>query len=1375
MRKILFSAILAMASVVWAVAANVTVEMNAVSTTMSVVDNVTGSPVAVGTPSGTVYNFMVTPGTYALTAYGTDGTTVNGRMYFEVDTADISLQVITVTAYASNSGWVYGTDYTINSRVITRDGDLVNVEVGNSVTAGRATVLALHGASYFLDLVPTAARLNEGYTTGHTYGTLTGNVNASKAIPLATVFTVDAPVNSTVFVGYKSAHYIAFHEIQADSVIGNRHYFTLGVNTQYNYRVSRPGSLTQAGIFNSSVGTIVVTEADFAVHNPQWIDRDVTSNGGGNVADLFLNINAREHLRLAPGQVYDLLPLRNWQAVNNTGDNYFVEPDYHYYVTDIKGNASSSVVTVSDDGTLLAVGNGTAIVTVTYDALHVTGANSDLYWSALWPENTGVFVVTVGGPQTEINLGMTIHESNTVDNKMSVADYDADFDVFYFPDTLNGCHYYTFHPTNVAQVEVAYPSIGANRATYSGFSTNGVTFDAGTGNYTVRVVEGRQIVKLTNASGASEYQVLVGKPVHIDVIAAGRSQATVFYPGDQITVQLSGLFHPANKLAGIHNFGAVTNYFHNGTRLKSSSGQYNYCSNAKAQAITINLPESLVVNPGDVYVLDSAFISVSGYGDPIGNHRNTSKKTGRGANFTALMRNANFGYLPVITLPLGERPSKDLTFAITPADAVLTLTNNGQTLTPDTNGVFNLFPGDFAYSVTKQGWHTVNGVVALTEESDPLTTMTVVMTEIDAEDTGWDGVTTNLAPELKDGWYIIRSGYHMAWFAAQVNAGSNTIKGQLANDISLSNFAWTPVGGSTAAKAFKGQFDGKGFIVRGLAINATTTYQALFGYVQNATLKNLTVEGVVNSTANYAAGIAAYLNASTMTDCYNRVIVNGAGYLAGLTAYATGATTINRCANLAAITGTANYVGGITTNAANANVKITNCYNIAPVTGVDYVAGISANVQNNSATINHVYNIGQISGTGAHVGAIRGNATNGNIAHIYANMAYDVDATATVPTLILADEDFAEGRVANLLGVPFGQKIGIETYPVISEDAVYRLTVAQDADTAVSFTNATVLPDTVWIKNIYGAYFNATGDKVLEVVSDTAVTLMIDVRVLAGAATFEERTLRPNTAWQGDPGFEDEDNYWTSGDYIFSTYQDNWGSSGIYFYDITMANLMASTFDYMNPYYDQYSAAGGAAEGENYAIWYYNWYGPANVTLLAPQEISGMAVTNNAWVVYDILNGDGMSDDGGLPFGRGDWLKLTVTGYDDEEDIVGHVDFYLADFRDTVTCDWTYAQNWQWLDLSSLGEVSAIGFTLTGSKHNTYGMTTPAYFCFDNLGGQPADCRLGELTHVNGNTPTGFDTVNADALEPVKRVENGILYIVLPNGRRFNAQGQVVK
>ena len=57
--------------------------------------------------------------------------------------------------------------------------------------------------------------------------------------------------------------------------------------------------------------------------------------------------------------------------------------------------------------------------------------------------------------------------------------------------------------------------------------------------------------------------------------------------------------------------------------------------------------------------------------------------------------------------------------------------------------------------------------------------------------------------------------------------------------------------------------------------------------------------------------------------------------------------------------------------------------------------------------------------------------------------------------------------------------------------------------------------------------------------------------------------------------------------------------------------------------------------------------------------------------------------------------------------------FYLADFRDGKS---EIVKDWQYCDLSALGQVSKVSFTLTSSDNGDYGMNTPAYFCLDQFG-----------------------------------------------------------
>ena len=170
---------------------------------------------------------------------------------------------------------------------------------------------------------------------------------------------------------------------------------------------------------------------------------------------------------------------------------------------------------------------------------------------------------------------------------------------------------------------------------------------------------------------------------------------------------------------------------------------------------------------------------------------------------------------------------------------------------------------------------------------------------------------------------------------------------------------------------------------------------------------------------------------------------------------------------------------------------------------------------------------------------------------------------------------------------------------------------------------------------------------------------------------------------------------------------------------------------------DQYNAVtSGAHKGNNYAVFFdpMNW-SPATVTVLDNADgevISGFYITNTAWTVDAILHGDGSwnkgetdgkgetvyDDEGNVvgteEFHEGDYLRLTITADNDDSRTV---EFYLADYTSGDSDDWYYVNDWQWVDLSSLGVVKVLKFALEGSRRNLYGPTTPFYFCMDDFGG----------------------------------------------------------
>ena len=660
-------------------ATQVEVTMNAKSKLIkSLVNTANNEPVEVGEPASNKYTFDAPDGSYLLTATAADGETVSGTIQLDIDANHTSFTIFSPEITVKNSDWVYGTDYTFDLKVTTKEGTVVNTTMGE-YTSGKKMFLVFDGSTYYLDMVPSEARQAEDYVVATYTGTVSFNATISAEAPMSDLFSITVSAGADLFLGTKTAHFVKFKEVAPNSITteGSTKVYTfkLADKQQYNYRVTQPGKLTQAGIFTMSIDetkrpVLDFTNTDFSGWGPWVINAAEKENDGYNVGDIFLNINERGHLHLANvGDTYDILPMRNWELIDGITSNYFIEPDFHFTVLGLNGQTDNSVVKVENE-LLTAVGQGTAIVLVTYDAICVntySGAEKKDFvggslWSRIWPQNTGVFVVTVGEQATDIKPNMIINKDylttvtpwgggDPIDTKLSMENIDAEFDVLYYIDDEEGLDY-TFTPEGVATVTLARPIFSESSVEYVGFSEEGVTKNDD-GSYTLRLTDGRNIVCLTNAAGKSVYQVITVKPC-IRFITVNGENVTTVKPGDEVTVQYVGLYHPAGKLAGIHNFSAFLDYkkaTEGITVTKGKANQYKFASTPEAQAVTFTVPENFT---GSVIELSDGVLGISGFGDPVGNHRFTSKDTGRAPNFTAISQSAVFGRVPSVTIPVGE-------------------------------------------------------------------------------------------------------------------------------------------------------------------------------------------------------------------------------------------------------------------------------------------------------------------------------------------------------------------------------------------------------------------------------------------------------------------------------------------------------------------------------------------------------------------------------------------------------------------------------------------------------------------------------------------------------------------------------------------------
>lgn len=220
-----------------------------------------------------------------------------------------------------------------------------------------------------------------------------------------------------------------------------------------------------------------------------------------------------------------------------------------------------------------------------------------------------------------------------------------------------------------------------------------------------------------------------------------------------------------------------------------------------------------------------------------------------------------------------------------------------------------------------------------------------------------------------------------------------------------------------------------------------------------------------------------------------------------------------------------------------------------------------------------------------------------------------------------------------------------------------------------------------------------------------------------GIGSFEDLSLEDESYYWGDKAANSEIDYFYTGSYqLENCLADKYATWGGFAY----SNITSDEFDPGNFLTHQFrSAAGGAACGtKNFGVVY--TLGTSTRMQLTnseeDQSLTGMYITNSAWLVNSVKNGDPII---GEKFKEGDWYKIVAIGINKYGEEVSKSEFYLADYRDASNL--VLIEDWQWWDLSSLGKISAIKFKSEGSRMNNRGLTLPAYFCIDEINNKKKD------------------------------------------------------
>jgi len=114
--------------------------------------------------------------------------------------------------------------------------------------------------------------------------------------------------------------------------------------------------------------------------------------------------------------------------------------------------------------------------------------------------------------------------------------------------------------------------------------------------------------------------------------------------------------------------------------------------------------------------------------------------------------------------------------------------------------------------------------------------------------------------------------------------------------------------------------------------------------------------------------------------------------------------------------------------------------------------------------------------------------------------------------------------------------------------------------------------------------------------------------------------------------------------------------------------------------------------------------------------VNGLYITNTTFAHNSMRDGDDFAKQFGGEDGTDpDFFKLEIQKYSNGQLAPQIVEFYLADFRSDDSNEDFIVNEWQWVDLTSLGNVDSLQFTMSSSDVGANGINTPLFFAIDNL------------------------------------------------------------
>ncbi len=217
-------------------------------------------------------------------------------------------------------------------------------------------------------------------------------------------------------------------------------------------------------------------------------------------------------------------------------------------------------------------------------------------------------------------------------------------------------------------------------------------------------------------------------------------------------------------------------------------------------------------------------------------------------------------------------------------------------------------------------------------------------------------------------------------YASDNSDGSGIYSGKL--------YACTSVGSEN--NAFSGTFDGGSHSISGLYIKSTAQYdKGLFGYINNANIKNVRVENSYIFSQSYSGTIVGRASFSTIENCVGDALVFSIENVGGI-AGNTEDTDIISSYNMGTVAGKMAVGGIVGTNGGD----VRDCYNTGKIFA-DQMAGGA--VGRNSGMVKNFYNIGKINAS-SDVGAVVGKNTGTTVNTYYSVGSVSGDSSGLTDT-----------------------------------------------------------------------------------------------------------------------------------------------------------------------------------------------------------------------------------------------------------------------------------------------------------------------------------------------------------------------------------------